>query len=130
MQPRATRRDDPRDRCRHKRRVGPWAMAASKREQSLDAQLGDPHPGNRNDLDGVGATSPANAWAVGLSSSGTGDVTLVPQWNDTKWKQVPSPNPGSNDILTGGARLVRQRSMGGGTFSNTAGNQALALHCC
>ena len=41
---------------------------------------------------------------------------------------MPSPNPGSNDILTGVAASSGSDAWVVGTFSNTAGNQPLALH--
>jgi hypothetical protein len=47
-------------------------------------------------FDGVAATSPCNAWAVGwtgLNSEGTGQRTLIEHWNGKAWTRVPSPNP-------------------------------------
>jgi hypothetical protein len=48
-------------------------------------------------LDGVVATSPSNAWAVGDDASNT----LIVHWNGSAWKKVPAPNPDPrNDSLT------------------------------
>jgi hypothetical protein len=49
-----------------------------------------------NNLRGVAATSPRNAWAVGYYHSGTAsaDKTLIEHWNGSSWTLVPSPNPG------------------------------------
>lgn len=47
-----------------------------------------------NELLGVTALSPKDAWAVGLAYSGTRDMTLVEHWNGTAWKIVSSPNVG------------------------------------
>jgi len=41
----------------------------------------------------VAVLSQCNAWAVGWSSSGLTDLTLVDHWNGRAWKQVPSPTP-------------------------------------
>ena len=47
-----------------------------------------------SDLNGVAATSPANAWAVGSYSDGGAQLTLIEHWNGAAWKRVPSPNRG------------------------------------
>jgi hypothetical protein len=67
-------------------------------------QQPSPSPGSAgNGLFGVAATSVTDAWAVG-DYSGVGDPTqsqiLIEHWNGTAWKQVPSPNPTSNDALS------------------------------
>jgi hypothetical protein len=63
------------------------------------AQVPSPNPGGPaqlNALSSVAATSPTNAWAVGLYYNGTTALsrTLIEHWNGTAWAQVPSPNPG------------------------------------
>jgi hypothetical protein len=48
----------------------------------------------KGELYGVAATSPGNAWAVGMSDpSGTSPMTLLLHWNGTKWTRVTSPKP-------------------------------------
>ncbi len=44
-----------------------------------------------NTFNGVGAASPAAAWAVGWAATGK---SLIERWNGRGWKQVPTPNPG------------------------------------
>jgi hypothetical protein len=48
-----------------------------------------------DELFGVNATSPQNAWAVGLYVTGPGfrPHTLTEHWNGRTWARVPSPNP-------------------------------------
>jgi hypothetical protein len=56
-----------------------------------------PSPGSGDSLDGVGATSTSDAWAVGSTfSSGNPDQTLVLHWDGSHWGQVPAPSPGGN----------------------------------
>ena len=47
----------------------------------------NPYPGP-NDLFGVTAVSPGDAWAVGV----TGGLTLIGRWNGSSWSVFPSPN--------------------------------------
>lgn len=75
-----------------------WSGSAWRVQPSSD-------PGgsaNDNDLSGVAATSPTNAWAVGYYYNGAANQTLIEHWNGKAWKVQPSPNPGrsahSNDL--------------------------------
>ncbi len=68
---------------------------------------------NSNFLEGVSATSAGNAWAVGSYASAFVDRTLILRWNVTKWKRVPSPNPGLDSALSGRGRHLRQQRLGG-----------------
>jgi hypothetical protein len=59
-----------------------------------------PNPGLQlNELRGVVALSPSNAWAVGFreGSSGTGPTleTLILHWDGVQWAQVETPSVGS-----------------------------------
>jgi hypothetical protein len=48
----------------------------------------------KGQLYGVAATSPRNAWAVGMRlSPGAVPMTLLLHWNGTKWAEVTSPKP-------------------------------------
>jgi hypothetical protein len=60
-----------------------------------------PNPGTtRNLLFGVSCVSATACTAVGdLSSTPNHSRTLIESWNGASWSVVPSPNPGSNDIL-------------------------------
>jgi len=51
--------------------------------------------GEVNSLLGVTALSRANAWTVGIFSTGAGARMLIGHWNGIRWKIVPSPNVGS-----------------------------------
>jgi hypothetical protein len=58
-------------------------------------QVPSPNPGTgplNNELLGVSANSPSNAWAVGYYSVGPVNQTLIEHWNGTTWTQVFSPN--------------------------------------
>ena len=46
------------------------------------------------------ATSPTNAWAVGIRQVGTSGRTLVLHWNGSTWKVQKSPNPGGTGTNT------------------------------
>lgn len=78
------------------------------------ARVASPSPGPApvaDDLYGVDAVSPADAWAVGdLGSNGPGPTlkTVVLHWNGTTWARVPSPDPSRQwDSLTGVSVMSR-----------------------
>ncbi len=53
-----------------------------------------------NELYGVTATSPTDAWAVGEHfdpNVSTAPQTLTEHWDGTSWSVVPSPSPGTSD---------------------------------
>ena len=52
-----------------------------------------------DELDGVAATSPSNAWAVGQYWNGRAQRTLIEHWNGERWALVSSPNPGGPNRL-------------------------------
>jgi len=86
--------------------------------------------GNDNGLNGVAVASPADAWAVGTSGSGTSRHTLILHWNGSRWSRVASPNPGTNNNLT----AVAARSAGNlwavGAYVNGTAIEPIAIHCC
>jgi hypothetical protein len=55
-------------------------------------------------LNGVAATSASNAWAVGCAGHCFGPMattqTMIVRWNGTAWRDVPSPSPAGNSVLT------------------------------
>jgi hypothetical protein len=59
------------------------------------SRVASPSPGS-DELRGVSAISPDDAWAVGTSFVGTVGSTLVGHWDGSSWTQVPSPSPGPN----------------------------------
>ena len=50
-------------------------------------------------LAGVGASSRANAWAVGSDRNQTQSIAL--HWNGKKWSRVTMPSPGRSLVMTG-----------------------------
>ena len=65
-----------------------------------------PDPGSTtNFLNSVRAVSATSVWAVGQLDDSAGYETLILHWNGTAWKQVPSPNPGSDPAQRGTHRV-------------------------
>jgi hypothetical protein len=62
-------------------------------------------PGSLNDLFGVAAVSPTDAWAVGLAFA----RTLIECWNGKAWKVQRSPNPGGGDAALQGVAALSSR---------------------
>jgi hypothetical protein len=81
-------------------------------------------------LNGVAATSSANAWAVGCYGNGSADQTLIERWDGTAWTVQPSPNPGgstSTTCLTGVAATSSTNAWAVGFYDN-GGLKTLVLH--
>ncbi len=57
-------------------------------------------------LYGVAAVSAANAWAVGHFFTGAVEKSMILHWDGTSWKQVASPNPGSQGTFLFGVRAT------------------------
>lgn len=53
-----------------------------------------PRPAGMAGLDGVAATSPTDAWAVGVPAGSPGQSTGIMHWDGASWRLVPSRNPG------------------------------------
>lgn len=80
-------------------------------------------------LDGVAATSPTNAWAVGDYVSMTNLPPLIERWNGTAWKLEPST--GLNEsVLYGVAAISSNDAWTVGYYNDGTAQQTLALHCC
>src|SRR5262249_14176124 len=60
-----------------------------------------PNPGAQRDiLYGVAALSDTDVWAVGAQQDASGTwSTLTEHWDGTTWSVVPSPNPGTDNLL-------------------------------
>ena len=73
-------------------------------------------------LNGVAATSPSNAWAVGFVDGSSGLArTLIEHWNGRVWKVQPSPNPGSySDFLQGVVAFSATNAWAVGDYANSA----------
>ena len=52
-------------------------------------------------LYGVAATSPTDAWAVGVPDGFGGHTTGIVHWNGSVWKLVPSPDPAGAEHVQG-----------------------------
>jgi hypothetical protein len=91
------------------------------------SQVRSPSPGPFAFLQGAGATSTSNAWAVGTTSAnGSDDQTLILHWNGTAWKRVMSPDPGGSSAdneLSGLAATATGNAWAVGSFDNSSNNQ-------
>ncbi len=68
--------------------------------------VASPHPvgASQSSLAGVSCTTTTSCFAVGTSTNGSTNGTLVERWNGTSWSVTPSPNQGtssSNNFLSG-----------------------------
>jgi hypothetical protein len=95
------------------------------------SRVPSPSPGAFDFLQGVGATSTSNAWAVGTThANGTEDQTLILHWNGTAWTRVMSPDPGGtgreND-LSGVATTASNTAWAVGSFDDSNNNQQALL---
>jgi len=62
---------------------------------------------NLNDLIGVTANGPGDAWADGFhGDSSNADLTLIEHWNGAKWSIISSPNPSSTLNILAGSTAV------------------------
>jgi hypothetical protein len=76
--------------------TAPHALGPPSHQQSQEPRF----PARDDQLNGVSAVSPGDAWAVGFYDAGTvSQLTLIEHWNGRTWRQVPSPSPGG----TGGS---------------------------
>ena len=95
------------------------------------SQVKSPSPGNLDFLEGVGATSTSNAWAVGITSANdTADQTLILHWNGTAWKRVTSPDPAgrhSDNDLFGVAITATNTAWAVGSVDDTNNAQHALL---
>jgi hypothetical protein len=79
-----------------------------------------------NELKGVAALSPTDAWAVGYSKNGTTYETLVEHWNGKTWKVQTSPNSSNSDNeLNGVAALSPTDAWAAGYYNNGTTDRTL-----
>jgi hypothetical protein len=86
---------------------------------------------NENQLSGVAATSPTNAWAVGSSKNGSVNQTLIEHWNGKTWKVQPSLDPGgstNDNQLSGVAATSATNAWAVGSYFNGTSDQTLIEH--
>jgi hypothetical protein len=87
-------------------------------------------PAGPSYLFGAAATSASDAWAVGeYFPKGRGSRALIEHWNGTTWKQMASPDSGSNSVLLGVAATSASNAWAVGYYSNgTQSSQTLIEH--
>ncbi len=122
--------------------VGDVQMASSGVRQTLTEHwdgaswsvVASPNTGaGDNNLYGVAAIAPANAWAVGRSyaaASGSPSQGLVEHWNGSSWSIVPVPNVGSQDNVLGGVAAASANDIWAVGYSTPSGGglQSLIEH--
>jgi hypothetical protein len=92
-----------------------WNGRAWKRVRSPS-----PHVGSFSDdqLTGVAASAPSDAWAVGNSYGlGGRSYTLIMHWNGHAWTRVPSPSPGEGPLLNAVASAPSGRAWAVGLWN-------------
>ncbi len=81
---------------------------------------------------GVAAAPGSRAWAVGLSTNGASQHTLIERWNGSAWKVVPSPNPGAvspnENELDGVADTSASNAWAVGSYTNGGTDFTLIEH--
>ncbi len=79
-------------------------------------------------VNGVACTSVTNCYAVGVSGpSAQSTVSLIEQWNGTKWAVVPSPNAAGNNTLQAVSCASGQSCMAVGGSSQGSSLSTLAM---
>ncbi len=78
-------------------------------------------PALDQELTSVASNSAQDAWAVGFYFTGV-DKSMILHWNGSSWKQVTSPNPGSQGTFLYGVRATSASSAWavGSAFNGTA----------
>ena len=91
-----------------------------------------PTPGGSAWFNGVAATSPANAWAVGCICGGPGaqgfSVPLIEHWNGKTWKQQFFGLPTQTAQFNGVAAISASDAWAVGATGSSAPNSALIEH--
>jgi hypothetical protein len=97
-------------------------------------QVPSPTPQTAGGLNGVAATSPANAWAVGWTGTGpdSGGTSraLIEHWDGQTWTRVPSPGnaPGARTILNAVAATSPRNAWAVGSTHAGDTNRAFIVH--
>ena len=91
-----------------------------------------PTPGGSAWFNGVSATSPTNAWAVGCICGGPGaqgfSVPLIEHWNGKTWKQQFFTLPTQTGQFNGVAAISATDAWAVGSTGSSAPNSALIEH--
>jgi hypothetical protein len=91
-----------------------------------------PDPGGSardQELDSVVGVSAKNAWAVGFYYNGGFDQSIALHWNGTSWKQVKTPDPGSQGTFLFSVRASSPTNAWavGSSYNGTA-DKTLIVH--
>ena len=102
-----------------------WNGTSWKRAPSPDPS----GPALDQELTGVSGDSAQDAWAVGFYFTGGLDKSMILHWNGTSWKQVTSPNPGSQGTFLFGVRATSPGNAWavGSSYNGTA-DKTLIVH--
>ena len=92
-----------------------------------------PDPGGhaaRDILNGVTATSPSSAWAVGQYTVGSTQRALILHWNGRAWAQATSPDPGGTNgtYLTAVTAVSPSSVWAVGVYWTATTGKTLVLH--
>lgn len=94
-----------------------------------------PNPGEFNTLTGVAALTPSNAWAVGTYcvahcsyTSAQTIRSMIVHWSGKAWSRVPSPNPGTDDLLNGVTAISPTDIWAAGWYSGLTTSGPLLLN--
>jgi protein kinase-like protein len=91
-------------------------------------QVAMPNPDALAGLEGVTATSPTNAWAVGIPVGSPGNTTGIAHWNGQTWSLVPSPNPGGQEHVIGVAATSADNAWAVGETEATTPFEGVISH--
>ena len=87
-----------------------------------------PSPPANSFLHGVATRSPADAWAVGSSTSAGGDISaLIERWNGTAWSVTSSPHVGQSSKLNAVAIVSASNAWAVGSYEGSTPGQDTAL---
>jgi hypothetical protein len=91
-----------------------------------------PNPSKNQQLNGVAAISPTNAWTVGFANSSTwaANRTVIAHWNGSSWSTVASPNPTTGEDELWGVYAASANDVWAvGNYSASGGvAKTLAVH--
>ncbi|HEY5988780.1 MAG TPA: hypothetical protein VIV12_20730, partial [Streptosporangiaceae bacterium] len=109
--------------------AGPGRASASACVSWTGTQPPAPNSPPDYRFNGVAVLSRCNAWAVGSYSGPTSYQTLIDHWNGSEWKQVASPNPGSErNQLVAVAAVSASNAWAVGSYAPAGADQTLILH--
>jgi hypothetical protein len=76
----------------------------------------------------VAATSPDNAWAVGMTGSQAPNGALIEHWNGKQWKRLPANTPDGFGVVQGVTATSADNAWAVGFTDASSVDQSLTLH--